>query len=96
MIPADCSLLRAPLGPAPVFIFHEVPVSPPGFRLPARRPDLVPTGHQNRSKAKRVLLARSNSLQTNTEAGKESIAPLAGKLAVEQWIYGTGVIYWLI
>ena len=49
----------------------------PWSRLPAR------------SKAKRVPLARSNPLHTNIGACKESIAPLASKLAVEH-----GFLHW--
>ena len=89
MTPTDCSALRvyAPLRSA-------LNVRP----LDAQRPTILPLYSYSMGPlvspagsvvAKRVPLARSNPLHTNIGACKESIAPLASKLAVEH-----GFLHW--
>ena len=89
MTPTDCSVLRvyAPLRSA-------LNVRP----LDAQRPTILPLYSYSMGPlvspagsvvAKRVPLARSNPLHTNIGACKESIAPLASKLAVEH-----GFLHW--
>ena len=89
MTPTDCSALRvyAPLRSA-------LNVRP----LDAQRPTILPLYSYSMGPlvspagsvvTKRVPLARSNPLHTNIGACKESIAPLASKLAVEH-----GFLHW--